>query len=250
MNYLNLFLLFSLISGSVFSDTATRLSSESKKSIKNSVINGALAGLAATAATAGIINIIDPKPIDRHELKGWAITGTVLSAAGALINGIWEYASVPEKQFDYAKETLSNVSQKVVVGMIYQTKSEDWINTLKGLYARSRYPLSQVFSNLNEIYETVVSAKRSLAIVLASNHKELHAEARELHEYASTTLTLLQAVLSKITAEPNYVAECAARAQEEAAIALKNAAIAQTIRLANELNRPKVVYVADARSGK
>ncbi len=239
-------LLCSLVAGSTLATTPP-LSDNSKNQVITSAITGGVTGLALTALAAGVAKCANPAPITKNDVAYWGIAGGVATAAGALLGGFCEYFSLPEKQFEYAKQELSLISQDPVISILYQTKAADWINTLKGQFCRSRFPLMNAFSNLSAHYDTIVKVKSSLNDALAAESQALRQETQELQEYANATMMLLQAVLSTITAEPNYTAECTAKAQEDSAFALAQVAVAQQMRLANEWNRPKV-YISQDRS--
>ncbi len=247
MRCLKLILLCSLTAGSVLG-TTPKLSSRSKNHIADAAYAGAGFGLLATAAGLAVRNFIKQTPPENHEIKQLAFGAMGLTAAGALIGAVWQYFYVPEKHFEYAKEKLSCISQDALIGALYQSKSEEWMNIVRSQFCRSRYPLMQAFSDLSAHYDTIVKVKYSLSNALTLDDAALRQEAQEMQEYANTTMMLLQAILGKITADANYTSECVAKAQEDSANSLKDIAVTETIRLANELTRPRVIYVADGRT--
>jgi hypothetical protein len=205
-----------------------KLSSSSKKSIIASIIGGAITGLGITAFSAAVAK--DLKLLNPKDASSWAITGGAAALLGGILGGIGQYNHTPEKCIENVKQQLSLVSQDMLLGMLYQTKSEDWIATVKGYFARSRFPLMSAFSYLSALYDTIETANCSLRYIYYSDNEAVRQEAQELENYINTTRTLLQGVLSKITGEPNYTSECSAKAQEDAANALIQATLSPQAR--------------------
>lgn len=239
-------LLCSLMAGSSFA-TVPSLSNKSKYPIVASAFEGGITGLSFVGFAASLRYLMDPTPfpMTNQELKEWGIAAAAITAIGALVGGACKYFSLPEKHFSYAKKEISRLCNDAIIGMVYKSQRTELINALKGYFCRNRYPLTSAFYTLNAHYDTIVKVKSSLTKVLNSEDKDLHQEAQELQAYADATLKLLKEALSAITAEPNFTSECAARAQEQTASAMRDAAFYQSMHWLDStaLQYPQNVYV-------
>jgi hypothetical protein len=231
------FILISSLAASSFAAPMAALSTKSKERVAVSAIKGGLNGLCLAGLAAFIHHITDQTGDSKVDLKAWGLFGGLAAVFGAAAGGISEYFWLSETRFASIKEDLSRISQDPFIGMLYQTKSEDWISKIKEYFARSRFPMREAFNNLREHYDKIVQANHVLNDILTSDVKYSKQEVQELLTYADTTLTLIKGVLSKITSEPNFMNESAVKAQEDAAHLLAQAAITQQIILASELAR-------------
>ena len=219
-NFLKQFLVSAIfISSAATSSARIPLSFESKKSVIAASFKAGLLAMASVGAFLVVPKLLAQKSLQDEEKANAIFFSALASYVGVAIGFLWKLRYVPEAHYTYAESNLANISQDSVLVALFSAESDQWISLLKKQFCKNQFPLLAAFNYINATHTTALECQKSLDSVALSHRTDLKMQADDLQLFASVITRFLPDVLSAISNESNFIHECSAKAQQDAAFA-------------------------------